>query len=588
MTSSGKSIQQKLFDQRTRFKKTNEIPLLLTDDSFCEDFHNEAEIIYNDDDILGEGNYGKVYKVRIPSLGSDFALKKIDPEPTSLEMIHLNTNKEYHSYREIAEIIEKMFYIPRSVIFILNGVSDPSTKVKVVRINGTSLIPLVLPVAKIECGKVKDVIIHPITEEKISLPRDNTWICDNYDPLGDFYFGQLASNFYLNGQSINFIPMLGYSSCVDESPDKLVDSASNTDMKKIYNDVAKVYKQFLNIQIKNSEKGVLDQDAQNEVIRRVLQFKEFHQSFDQLSNKLKAAIIKDYFDTIGLTNQRHINFSNDVIKLAEEIVNIVDAKSYYILLELIDGDVSNNINFIASLSPRRIHCIYFQLLHALALLQEKHGIVHGDLHLGNIFIEKVKPTTMFNGQKLEKADFYHYSVDNVDYYFPATSMIIKIGDFGMAKQFKKDRVVMDYRAYEESMNGGHERAQFTSWPTKSYDVLYAFFMLFFNIVVEVSTFDDIEMSFEYNEEIIDAFKKQDDVTKNLYKRIFGFKGEYISEIVDNLDEERYDLLSLRPKNNFTVDKDKEGLSALSLIKSGVFKEYTQKPSWGKIATLGTF
>ena len=79
--------------------------------------------------------------------------------------------------------------------------------------------------------------------------------------------------------------------------------------------------------------------------------------------------------------------------------------------------------------------LFIQTLHAIAVYQTLK-IVHGDLHQDNVFIEKVRPDTEFNGQRLMEADFYEYRIGDTSLYLPGGAVgcegrfLVKIADWG--------------------------------------------------------------------------------------------------------------------------------------------------------------
>ena len=71
----------------------------------------------------------------------------------------------------------------------------------------------------------------------------------------------------------------------------------------------------------------------------------------------------------------------------------------YVFMDKIDTTVKNLIDN-DDLQPAHSGILMIQILHAIACYQHYYSISHNDLHNDNVFIEKIKPNTIFNNQKL--------------------------------------------------------------------------------------------------------------------------------------------------------------------------------------------
>lgn len=78
---------------------------------------------------------------------------------------------------------------------------------------------------------------------------------------------------------------------------------------------------------------------------------------------------------------------------------------------------------IAFLSIEEINSLYVQLLHALAIIQDKYMIVHGDLHLENILL------------KMDRAVCRSYKFGSETVYSPPCKFIAFPADWGMAVKY---------------------------------------------------------------------------------------------------------------------------------------------------------
>lgn len=99
------------------------------------------------------------------------------------------------------------------------------------------------------------------------------------------------------------------------------------------------------------------------------------------------------------------NYSNNVVNLYNEYINLSDFYTWS------KQKHSNEIWFNA----------LFQIMYALACLKHHFNMLHTDLHMGNILVQKVQP-----------GGHWIYKLDGVDYYVPNLGYIFLVSDFGFA------------------------------------------------------------------------------------------------------------------------------------------------------------
>lgn len=87
-----------------------------------------------------------------------------------------------------------------------------------------------------------------------------------------------------------------------------------------------------------------------------------------------------------------------------------------------------------------LNSITIQLLHAISVYQ-KLKIVHNDLSVDNVFLEKVTDKTVFNKQTLIDADYFSYKVGRKIIYIPKCPVIVKIGDWGLAAKYSSPYII---------------------------------------------------------------------------------------------------------------------------------------------------
>lgn len=98
-------------------------------------------------------------------------------------------------------------------------------------------------------------------------------------------------------------------------------------------------------------------------------------------------------------------------------------KRQYTFMEQIDGDLEHHIR---RMTREQVNAAYVQIIHAIATYQRIYGIVHGDLHEGNVFIDASAPPT----------DFFEYVIDGTRLYVPSRNgIVVKIGDWGMSVKY---------------------------------------------------------------------------------------------------------------------------------------------------------
>lgn len=142
----------------------------------------------------------------------------------------------------------------------------------------------------------------------------------------------------------------------------------------------------------------------------------------------------------------------------------------YVFMEKIDGTLAELIEEVQP-EPWEIASLIIQTIHAIGVYQQKFRLQHTDLSIKNVFFQNVKPSSKFRGKKIYDHQHFHYKVADVDLYIPATSWIVKIGDYGMAVKFS-DPIV----APEQSLQGDEN---IPNWYTENYDILYFLCNMFF-------------------------------------------------------------------------------------------------------------
>jgi len=238
--------------------------------------------------------------------------------------------------------------------------------------------------------------------------------------------------------------------------------------------------------------------------------------------------------------------------------------SSFTFMELTNGEIKTSMFTDKSVKNSLFAETGFviQVLHAIATYQKHYAISHNDLHLGNVFYSEIGPETMFNGQTLYDADYFHYSVRSgksgkvVNLYLPATPYLAKIGDFGKAFKWSPPMVGELYLIENGYNSSG--APWMPNWYIPQYDSSYFLNCMSRNNSVEV---DEIFSMLE------------------IPHQLFRPNGRPIfSEPDDQADYTYYPDITLQ---NFPQ------LSALSLLTNkDIFRNFMEVPKRGKIVTLG--
>jgi len=204
--------------------------------------------------------------------------------------------------------------------------------------------------------------------------------------------------------------------------------------------------------------------------------------------------------------------------------------------------------------------IFLQTVFAIAFYQRKYNLSHNDLHGGNIFLEFVKNETEFNGVKLINADYYRYKIGNRDIYFPATPVLVKIGDFGISVKYKPP-IIGDVEVFTTGYDQYDGQGPWIpNSYTPQYDIVY-------NLISHVSYF-----GFPKPETFL--FESMDFLIPNHALENLSLK-KRLRNIVN--------LTNSRP----ILEKLQYCRTSEKLLMSNVVKKrFCQKPKRGKIVTLG--
>ena len=236
----------------------------------------------------------------------------------------------------------------------------------------------------------------------------------------------------------------------------------------------------------------------------------------------------------------------------------------YTFMEKIDDTLRGILNDVLSEEHHSVAAgILVQTLHAIATYQHNYKLSHNDLHDDNVFIEYVTEKTEFGGEKLIDADYYHYRIDDVDIYIPASKYIVKIGDWGLSVKWSApivgDRTSM-IGGYDQDDGGG---PWVPNWYSANYDSTFITSRMW--LMADRSGFSH-------------PFLKRAWATCiNLHPDI---SDDDLMEVTERTLQ-RNTRVKLDLLHNFT-----HADAANLLTNSGLMGSYLTRPSSGKIVTLG--
>lgn len=129
-------------------------------------------------------------------------------------------------------------------------------------------------------------------------------------------------------------------------------------------------------------------------------------------------------------------------------------------------------------SDEEIISVYLQTVHALLVLQNNFAIVHGDLHLDNLFIEKSDKAT-WKGEALSQSEFLEFEINGKpSLYIPTkdTKYIAKIGDWGLSVKYptsENNIIIGDEMVFENGYNQYDTKGPWLpNFYSKAYDVAF--------------------------------------------------------------------------------------------------------------------
>jgi len=207
--------------------------------------------------------------------------------------------------------------------------------------------------------------------------------------------------------------------------------------------------------------------------------------------------------------------------------------------------------------------LLIQIIHAIATYQSAYQIQHNDLHDDNVFVEFIRPGTVFAGQNLDDADWFHYKIGDVDLYLPWVPLIAKIGDFGLSVKYSEpivgDKSSLTY-GYDQ---GDGDGPWVPNWFSVSSDMLFITRIFYKN-------------------------NPKNTFIKNLMARMLGMKMKNPKPVsVDKVVRLSYRAGGgTRPKMDVLGRRDKDTSPVKILTDESLLGEYMVPPTEGKIVTLG--
>lgn len=118
-----------------------------------------------------------------------------------------------------------------------------------------------------------------------------------------------------------------------------------------------------------------------------------------------------------------------------------------------------NMLKVESLSPEVIWSILFQLLFALASIQNMYGLFHNNIKKSNILLRIIPP-----------GGCWVYKIDHEEYFVPNYGYIVALNDFAMSHTFKPGFSVKNYGQRQAEVVESNGKHYFRPFITKKYPI----------------------------------------------------------------------------------------------------------------------
>lgn len=203
-----------------------------------------------------------------------------------------------------------------------------------------------------------------------------------------------------------------------------------------------------------------------------------------------------------------------------DMITCTDKTKQYIFMEKIDTNFKIILSKEQSMTQNEFDGLMIQYFFAMACFQ-KFEIVHGDLHLENLFISEITDDMIWNGIKLSEVDYFEYEINGKSKYFPKGKYIIKIGDWGLACKYSSP-MILNYSV----MNGNYK-----NWIPNFYSSSYDILVTLFHLTIKYSKFLDKYLYIAFKNVIKSQGEKN---IEKILAEYFNFK--IVRPIIKYLDD----------------------------------------------------
>ena len=175
------------------------VSYLVNQNSICPLLNSEIQFI----DIIGEGEYGAAFLVKIKDMGSKFYVAK--RTDVTNKCIPFKEEGE-HTLKKIAQCRNEEFEEDYNLAIELNG-NNPD---KIIKQGDLYCAPEFQP----ECRIDKELKIKRVDDKGkfITIPK-GSYLCDK-PQYSEYVIGNIAGNLYREGTSINFIDVFAFATCI--------------------------------------------------------------------------------------------------------------------------------------------------------------------------------------------------------------------------------------------------------------------------------------------------------------------------------------------------------------------------------------
>jgi serine/threonine protein kinase len=241
---------------------------------------------------------------------------------------------------------------------------------------------------------------------------------------------------------------------------------------------------------------------------------------------------------------KDLDFSINFTNIFDFVTCYKPEETQYMFMQEIDTTLEDEKLDSSFLISERLSAqafVFMQVLFAIRAYQS-YNISHNDLRLDNIFLEKITKNTKYNGEYIRSNDYLEFKFGDESFYLeipPTDKYIVKIGDWGMAVKYGKDKgpTVGFFDVLMGEFDGIVNKANIPNWFAPAHD-LFTFlnFMGKKRLSISTTSRSWLEWMTQGHEALEDKFWRPMNDTVSNYKNV-----------KDMLNEAVFDNYKVRPR-----------------------------------------